>query len=112
MAGLNNPLDEEQAPGVPQSAQLRELKNAFVRSLPFDEGTRELMLLGVSWDEIAGNLSARTRPEKIENEALYVSVAGGVYMQEFSFQSKTILKKVQNLIPRIRRIMIVQSRSG
>lgn len=109
---MNNLSDDEPGLGVPQSAQLRELKNAFVRSLPFDEGTRELMLLGASWDEIAGKLSARTRPEKIEKDALYVNVSGGVYTQEFSFQSKTILKKVQNLIPRIRKIMIVQSRSG
>jgi hypothetical protein len=48
------------------------------------------------WKEVAGPLSAHSRPDDIQGEILMVTVEKPVYRQELGFSKPTILKKLHS----------------
>ncbi len=86
-----------------------DLQRAFIASLKLPEQAQLLLLLTAAWPGYAGSLSESTRPVRMDGATLIVAAKSAAFAQEFSLQSRTILKKIQKDFSGIQKLSIVQS---
>jgi len=76
-----------------------EVLPAVLRSLGLEKKFRELRLLEVWPDVVGPEISARTRPTRIEHKVLFVHVDHGAWMQELHFIEKDLIGKLRERVP-------------
>jgi hypothetical protein len=69
------------------------LKEAMKRrNIPVDVGSGKIVS---DWENTVGPvISQQTRPEKIKNRTLYLTVSSPIWMQQLQFMKKELLEKV------------------
>jgi len=76
-----------------------EVLPAVLKSLGLEKKFRELRLLE-EWPDVVGpDISARTRPTRIEHKVLYVHVDHGAWMQELHFIEQDLIGKLRERVP-------------
>ena len=76
-----------------------EVLPAVLRSLGLERKFRDLRLLEEWADVVGPEISARTRPTRIEHKVLHVYVDHGAWMQELHFIEKDLIEKLRERVP-------------